>query len=146
MGSISVKVVSASDNTSASYDDDLGNAIVENPLVDAVNGQEAHAGFDHISVSVLKNREKTSSYNIHRQYPEDVDGAPLEPSVHHQKYPSRYHVFPFAPFWGSCMCSITQFSQFGFNMVSIYFILFDSLVFGLYRRVVLGGFFNWLLV
>lgn len=108
MGSISVKVISASDNTSASYDDELGNAVVENPLVDAVNGQEAHAGFDHISVSVLKNREKTSSYNIHRQYPEDVDGAPLEPSVHHQKYPSRYRLIPCGPSFGPCMPSITQ--------------------------------------
>ncbi|KAJ8958926.1 hypothetical protein NQ318_019695 [Aromia moschata] len=78
----------ASDNASASFEDDIGNAVVENPLVDAVNGQEAHAGIDHVSVSVLKNREKQSSFNIHRQYPEEAENAPLEPSIHHQKYPS----------------------------------------------------------
>ncbi|KAJ8976046.1 hypothetical protein NQ317_014098, partial [Molorchus minor] len=81
--------ITASDNASASFDDDIGNAVVENPLVDAVNGQEAHAGIDHISVSVLKNREKSASSNVHRQYPEEAESAPLEPSIHHhQKYPS----------------------------------------------------------
>lgn len=58
--------------------------------MDAVNGQEAHAGYDHISVSVLKNKDKTLSHNIHRVYPEEAESAPLEPSVYHQKYPSMY--------------------------------------------------------
>lgn len=84
---ISVKVVSASDNTSASFDYGLGNAIIENPLVDAANGQDAHANNDHISVSVLNNKGKTSAANI-SQYDDDQE---LNFIGHHQKYSSRYH-------------------------------------------------------
>lgn len=82
----------SSDNTSAaagatSYDDDLGIGLVENPLVDAVNGQEAHAGYDHISVSVLKNKERTSS--LSRKYPEEAKYGSVD-NIYHQKLPSRY--------------------------------------------------------
>ncbi|XP_057666846.1 uncharacterized protein LOC130900327 [Diorhabda carinulata] len=82
----------SSDNTSffasgSSFDDELGIAIVENPLVDAVNGQEAHAGYDHISVSVLKNKERTST--LVRKYPEETEyDQPLDNFIYHQKLPS----------------------------------------------------------
>lgn len=87
MGLISVKVISASENASASFDYGLGNSIVENPLVDAVNGYDAHADHDHISVSVLKNKGKPSSNHSVASYPEDLENGV---SAQHQKYPSRY--------------------------------------------------------
>ncbi|XP_060519093.1 uncharacterized protein LOC132697510 isoform X2 [Cylas formicarius] len=58
----------ASDNTSTYYDD----ITLKNPLVDAIHGQEAHAGYDRISVSVLKNKP----YSDHRQYPEEEETQP----------------------------------------------------------------------
>lgn len=94
MSSIWVKVISASDNASTSFDYGLGNAIVENPLVDAVNGQDAHAGYDHISVTVLRNKDKSTLSNTinHYQYPEDPDLS-YGISTNHQKYSSRYPFF-----------------------------------------------------
>lgn len=83
---ISVKVISATDNTSASFDYGLGNSIIENPLVDAANGQDAHANNDHISVSVLNHKGKNNATNT-SQYDEDQE---LNLVGHHQKYSSRY--------------------------------------------------------
>ncbi|GJQ66811.1 hypothetical protein Trydic_g18579 [Trypoxylus dichotomus] len=79
---ISIKVVSASDNASASFDYGLG--IVENPLVDAANGQDARA-YDHISVSVLNHKGKTSAATNVSHYDEDQE---LNFAGHHQKYSS----------------------------------------------------------
>lgn len=90
MDFISVKLISASDNTSASFDYGLGNAIVENPLVDAANGLDAHADHNHISVSVLKNNGKPPVSSNISPYPEDLDGSAGGVSAQHQKYPSRY--------------------------------------------------------
>lgn len=92
MDFISVKLISASDNTSASFDYGLGNAIVENPLVDAANGLDAHADHNHISVSVLRNNGKPSVSSNISPYPEDLDGSAggAGVSAQHQKYPSRY--------------------------------------------------------
>lgn len=94
-------MVSASDNTSTSFDYGLGNAIVENPLVDAVNGLDAHADYDHISVSVLKNKEKSSlSYNSVYNYPEESEnsatgtGAGAGHPTYHHRHPSRYPHWP----------------------------------------------------
>lgn len=84
---ISVKVISASDNSSASFDYGLGNSIIENPLVDAANGQDAHSNNDHISVSVLNNKGKISTTTNVSQYDEDQE---LNLVGHHQKYSSRY--------------------------------------------------------
>ncbi|XP_063929586.1 uncharacterized protein LOC135141921 isoform X2 [Zophobas morio] len=83
-------VVPASDNTSASFDYGLGNAIVENPLVDAANGLDAHADHNHISVSVLRNNGKPSVSSNISPYPEDLDGSAggAGVSAQHQKYPS----------------------------------------------------------
>ncbi|KAK9890348.1 hypothetical protein WA026_010443 [Henosepilachna vigintioctopunctata] len=81
-------VEEATNNASTSFDYGLGNAIVENPLVDAANGHDAHHDHDHISVSVLKNRGKMSSLNF-SQYPEE-DGATVGLSTHHLKYQSTY--------------------------------------------------------
>ncbi|XP_017775583.1 PREDICTED: uncharacterized protein LOC108561940 isoform X2 [Nicrophorus vespilloides] len=78
-----VKVISASENASASFDYGLGNSIVENPLVDAANGLDAHADNDHITVTVLKNKGKGLANVSH--YEEDLEG---HVSVQHQKYPS----------------------------------------------------------
>ncbi|XP_063929588.1 uncharacterized protein LOC135141921 isoform X3 [Zophobas morio] len=80
----------ASDNTSASFDYGLGNAIVENPLVDAANGLDAHADHNHISVSVLRNNGKPSVSSNISPYPEDLDGSAggAGVSAQHQKYPS----------------------------------------------------------
>lgn len=86
--SIEDKVISATDNASTSFDYGLGNAIVENPLVDADNGYDAHHDHDHISVSVLRNKGKTSSLNS-SHYPEE-EGSNLGPSNYHQKYSSMY--------------------------------------------------------
>ncbi|KAL3290338.1 hypothetical protein HHI36_023682 [Cryptolaemus montrouzieri] len=78
----------ATDNVSTSFDYGLGNTIVENPLVDAANGYEAHRDHDHITVSVLRNKGKTSVLNF-SHYPEE-EGATVGLSTHHQKYSSRY--------------------------------------------------------
>lgn len=84
---VSVKVISASENASASFDYGLGNSIVENPLVDAANGLDAHVAYDHISVSVLKNNGKNVTH-----YPEDLDSILV--TAQHQKNPSRYYRSP----------------------------------------------------
>ncbi|XP_044765670.1 uncharacterized protein LOC123321927 isoform X1 [Coccinella septempunctata] len=76
----------ATDNSSTSFDYGLGNAIVENPLVDADNGYDAHHDNDHINVSVLKNKGKTTAVNF-SHYPEE-EGSNVGPSNYHQKYPS----------------------------------------------------------
>ncbi|XP_031335619.1 uncharacterized protein LOC116165375 isoform X1 [Photinus pyralis] len=83
----SVKVISAQDNTSAaSFDYGIANSVVENPLVDAVNGLEAHSNTDHISVSVLKSKGKQFNFsNI--SYDEDMDNK-LAFQNGHRKYPS----------------------------------------------------------
>lgn len=83
---ISVKVISASDNASASFDYGLGNTIVENPLVDAANGLDAHADNDHINLSVLKNKGRIASTNLSHNE-DDMDNGL---SAQQQKYPSRY--------------------------------------------------------
>ncbi|KAK9723211.1 GDNF/GAS1 domain [Popillia japonica] len=75
----------ASDNSSASFDYGLGNSIIENPLVDAANGQDAHSNNDHISVSVLNNKGKISTTTNVSQYDEDQE---LNLVGHHQKYSS----------------------------------------------------------
>lgn len=92
-GPHSVALVSASDNTSASFDNGLGNAVVENPLVDAVNGWDAHADHDRISVSVLKNKARPTGANASAipypyPYPEEQENGGA--AAQHQKYPSRY--------------------------------------------------------
>lgn len=78
------KVISASDNASASFDYGLGNAIVENPLVDAVNGLDAHSNY---SLSVLKSKGRMTNSNEVPPYPEDLDTAV---TAQHRKFPSRY--------------------------------------------------------
>uniref|UniRef100_A0A1Y1NG70 GDNF/GAS1 domain-containing protein n=2 Tax=Photinus pyralis TaxID=7054 RepID=A0A1Y1NG70_PHOPY len=77
----------AQDNTSAaSFDYGIANSVVENPLVDAVNGLEAHSNTDHISVSVLKSKGKQFNFsNI--SYDEDMDNK-LAFQNGHRKYPS----------------------------------------------------------
>lgn len=80
-------MISATDNASASFDNGLGNSIVENPLVDAANGLDAHADHDRISVSVLKNKGKPAAGANITSYPEDLD---IGVTAQHQKYPSRY--------------------------------------------------------
>lgn len=84
---VSVKVISAAENASASFDNGLGNNVVENPLVDAANTHDAHADKDHISVRVLKNKGIPSAGSNASQYPEDLD---IGVTAQHQKYPSRY--------------------------------------------------------
>lgn len=53
---LSVKVVSAPDNETASIVSGLSNSILQNPLVDDTNGQEAHVNKDHVSINILNNR------------------------------------------------------------------------------------------
>lgn len=83
---ISVKVISASDNSSASFDYGLGNAIFENPLVDAANGLDAHADNDHINLSVLRNKGRVVTTNLSNNE-DDMDNGL---TAQHQTYSSRY--------------------------------------------------------
>lgn len=85
---ISVKVISASDNSSASFDYGLGNSIFENPLVDAANGLDAHADNDHINLSVLRNKGRSATTTTNLSNNEDDMDNGL--TAQHQKYPSRY--------------------------------------------------------
>nr|CAI5852639.1 unnamed protein product [Callosobruchus analis] len=65
---------SESNNSTSTFDNELGvTDALENPLVDAANGLEAHKGLDHISVTVLKNKDKPQEGT--RWYPEDTDGT-----------------------------------------------------------------------
>nr|CAH7722771.1 unnamed protein product [Callosobruchus chinensis] len=65
---------SESNASSSTFDNELGvSDALENPLVDAANGLEAHKGLDHISVTVLKNKDKPQEGT--RWYPEDTDGT-----------------------------------------------------------------------
>ncbi|VEN46032.1 unnamed protein product, partial [Callosobruchus maculatus] len=65
---------SESNASSSTFDKELGvTDALENPLVDAANGREAHKGLDHISVTVLKNKDKPQEGT--RWYPEDTDGT-----------------------------------------------------------------------
>lgn len=84
----SVKVISAPDNASASFDYGIANSVVENPLVDAANGLEAYTNIDHISVSVLNSKGKQSAFsNI--SYDEDMDTKVVSLNGH-RKHSSRY--------------------------------------------------------
>lgn len=87
---ISVKLISATDNTSTSFDYGLGNAIVENPLVDAANGLDAHIDHDRISISVLKNKGMSAIGSNIKPYPEDLENTSGGVSAQHRKYSSRY--------------------------------------------------------
>lgn len=76
-------VVSASDNGSAVFDHGLGNFIVENPLVDAENGLDAHADHDHVNVAVLKNKGRIN----YTQYDDEVEfGTGPRPAKTSSKY------------------------------------------------------------
>ncbi|CAH1953428.1 unnamed protein product [Acanthoscelides obtectus] len=71
---------SESNVSTTTFDVDLGvSDALENPLVDAANGLEAHKGLDHISVTVLKNKDKPQLGT--RWYPEDTDGGALDSTV-----------------------------------------------------------------
>lgn len=129
MDFISVKLISASDNTSASFDYGLGNAIVENPLVDAANGFDAHSDHDHITVSVLKNKGATPVSSHFSPYPEDLDNSSGGVSAQHQKYPSRYpsaatprHHTPQGPNQPPNRPSILQHPQKCFTFVKHYLV------------------------
>lgn len=82
---ISVKVISASDNSSASFDYGLGNTIFENPLVDAANG-DTHGDDDHTNLGILRNKGKVAP-TILSNNEDDMDNGL---SAQHQKYSSRY--------------------------------------------------------
>lgn len=57
--------------------------------MDVVNGQDAHADFDHISVNILKN-DKLKAHKFHYSYPEEEDIQPIEQTSHHLGPSSRY--------------------------------------------------------
>ncbi|KAF5306024.1 hypothetical protein FQR65_LT00739 [Abscondita terminalis] len=77
----------AQDNTSAaSFDYGIVNSVVENPLVDAVNGLEAHSNTEHINVSVLNSKGKQINFsNI--SFDEDLDNK-LDFQNGHRKHSS----------------------------------------------------------
>lgn len=70
---------------------------VENPLVDAANGREAHADHDRVSVSVLKHRarphhvDNPHTHNTNNNVEED-DLDLIMPPAQHQKHQSTYLV------------------------------------------------------
>ncbi|XP_050306810.1 uncharacterized protein LOC126743654 isoform X5 [Anthonomus grandis grandis] len=77
-----VAAISAWDNTSASYLDEIGDILLKNPLVDSANGQEAHADYDHISINILKN-DRLKGRKFHYAYPEEEDTHPIDHPNHH---------------------------------------------------------------
>ena len=93
-------VISASDNSSASFADEFGNVVLKNPLVDAANGQDAHADYNHISVNIIKNKVK-----LHYQYPEEEDTQPIDQSSQHAGISSRYFMSCFVSHYVCKFCS-----------------------------------------
>lgn len=83
-------MISALDNTSTSFDYGIANSVVENPLVDAANGLEAHSNHDHVSVSVLNNKDKQHIFsNI--SFDEDMENKHVFQNGH-RKHSSRYKI------------------------------------------------------
>ncbi|XP_018331547.1 uncharacterized protein LOC108741291 isoform X2 [Agrilus planipennis] len=79
--------VQASESSSTSLGYGLGNAVLENPLVDADNGLEAHTSTDHITETVLSNKPKHNQVAVNSTIEEDLDNK-HSPHHAHRKFTS----------------------------------------------------------